>query len=88
MIGVMWLAGWCLVGLAGLIAVAGVLGGAAGLVIALGIAGAVAVCALFCFGFAMIGQELQSLRREMSHRAENDIKMFNANRQAAGLPPL
>jgi len=32
--------------------------------------------------------ELQTLRRELEHRAANDIKMFNANREAAGLGPL
>jgi len=32
--------------------------------------------------------QIQTLRKELEHRAENDIKMFNANREAAGLGPL
>lgn len=33
-------------------------------------------------------RQIEKLRAELSHRAENDIKMFNANRESAGLPPL
>lgn len=55
------------------------------LIIAFGPFAALCATAIYARGCMV---QLQELRKELSHRAENDIKMFNANREAAGLPPL
>ena len=36
----------------------------------------------------LISEAHSGLRGELEHRAANEIKMFNANRAAAGLDPL